>query len=187
MEKEKIFQVCKLYYQKAYDNIMSMATIVGMDKKNNINVKVVTLSFDLVMQFSLLQIAASDLNFDRDEMKFIRNLTHHDSLMEIFNKTGQKNLTWDYLLKLETKSLRELLAKYENEFVKLSKEFTNIFAYIDAATPNHNYTKDFKEQVNEIMEGLSKIDESVDDVELRKSCVMKKALANIEKMKKKMQ
>ena len=187
MDKEKVFQVCKLYYQKAYDNIMSMGTLVGMDKKNNVNVKVVTLSFDLVMQFSLLQIAAADLDFDRDEMKFIRGLTHHDSLMDIFNKTGQKNLTWDYLLKLKTDSLRELLRKYEPEFVKLSKEFTNVFAFIDANTPQHNYTEDFKKQVNEIMEGLASLDGNADDKELRSSCVMKKALKNIEKMKKKMQ
>ena len=138
------------------------------------------------MQFTLLKIAACDLNFDRDEMTFICELTHHDSLMEIFNKTGQKTLSWDKLLKADTKSLKELLAKYEPEFVKLSKEFTNIFAFIDANT-RHNYTLDFKNQVNEIMEGLAKIDGKEDYKESKKSSVMKKALSNIEKMKKKME
>ena len=187
MDSQKVFQICKIYYQQAYDNIMSMATIASMDKINNVNPKTVTLSFDLVMQFSLLQIAAADLNFDREEMKFIRGLTHHDSLVDIINKTGNTKITWEDLLKLDTKDLRELLRRYEPEFVKVSKEFTNIFAFFDASTPKHNYTEDFKRQVNQIIDGLASIDGEVDESELRKSCVMRKALANIEKMKKKME
>lgn len=86
---QKIYDGCKKIYDNCYHmiEIMSSGIKTFMDSKGvtDYNPDVTLIKFDLLLQYSLLQIATADYEIDRNELIFIRDLTEKGDLVNYLN------------------------------------------------------------------------------------------------------
>ena len=83
---QAIFDKCKLAYKGTCVDISMMghwlSERLDNGKKERFNSKLLCKNFDIILQFSLLQIAVADNDLDPKEVVFIRDLTINGDLIE---------------------------------------------------------------------------------------------------------
>ena len=110
---QKIYDGCKKIYDDCYHmiEIMSSGIKTFMDSKGvtDYNPDVTLIKFDLLLQYSLLQIATADYEIDRNELIFIRDLTEKGDLVNYLNSLGGAQITWDMIYRVDVFEIRKLL------------------------------------------------------------------------------
>ena len=101
---QRIFDSCKKEYDECYAVIAGMGDWLSerLDngKKNRFRSNVLCKNFDVVLQFSLLQIAVADYDLDSKEVIFIRDLTLDGDLFEYLNSFVESKAEGLTLLKM---------------------------------------------------------------------------------------
>ncbi len=182
---QSIFEVCREAYKKCYDNVKAMSCSIAriMEKKGiEWDPKITSGKFDIILQYSLLQIAAADYDFDRNEMIFIRDLTEQGDLVNYMNSITKPSITWEELYDCSVIEIRAALRRIEGIMVNLSDEFINVFAICDVAT-EYNYLYDLEDNILLIIAGLAKMDGAITDSELNQGCLIIGAINKIKKLK----
>lgn len=190
-EKQAIFEKCLDLYDFTLDNIKSMTeTVIRIAKENpdfnvEIDLNVVLSSFDVVLQYSLLQFATADNEIDKDEVAFIKDLTKHGDFIDFVNKVSGSSLTWAKLVSENIYDFKNTLQDFEDIMEDVSNHFVVPFAYCDAFT-EYNYNKDFREHVELIIYGLCLMDGSADEAEVKQRSVILGAISRIDLEKEKL-
>lgn len=184
---EKIFNGCKKIYDNCYDMVevmsSSIKTFMALKGVTDYNPEVTLIKFDVLLQYSLLQIATADYEIDRNELIFIRDLTKKGDLVNYLNSLGGDQITWDTIYRSDVLEIRKLLDLLKKEIVKLSKEFIMVFATCDLATPQHDYLSDLSENIICIIVGLTSMDGKVESSETGADCLILHTLNEIKKIK----
>lgn len=185
---QKVYDGCKKIYDDCYHmiEIMSSGIKTFMDSKGvtDYNPDVTLIKFDLLLQYSLLQIATADYEIDRNELIFIRDLTEKGDLVNYLNSLGGAQITWDMIYRVDVFEIRKLLDLLRDEIVKLSKEFVMVFSTCDLVTPQHDYLSDLTADVLCIIVGLTSIDGKIESSERSADCLILHTLNEIKEMKK---
>lgn len=184
---QKIYDGCK----KNYDNCFRMIQIMSSGIKTFMYSKGVTdyhpettlMKFDILLQYSLLQIATADYEMDRNELIFIRDLTKAADIVDYLNSFGGAQITWDMIYRADIFEIRKLLDLLRDEIVRLSKEFVMVFSTCDLVTPQHDYLSDLTENILCIIVGLTSMDGKVESSETNADCLILHALDEIKKIK----
>lgn len=183
---QKIYDGCKKIYDNCYHmiEIMSSGIKTFMDSKGvtDYNPDVTLIKFDLLLQYSLLQIATADYEIDRNELIFIRDLTKKGDLVNYLNTLSDSQISWDDIYQGDIFDLREILDSIKDKIKKLSEEFVVVFATCDLAT-EHNYLADLTRNINCIIVGLAAMDGEITSTEMNSDCLILKALDEIKKIK----
>lgn len=184
---QKIYDGCKKIYDDCYHmiEIMSFGIKTFMDSKGvtDYNPDVTLIKFDLLLQYSLLQIATADYEIDRNELIFIRDLTEKGDLVNYLNSLGGAQITWDMIYRADVFEIRKLLDLLRDEIVKLSKEFIMVFSTCDLVTPQHDYLSDLTDNIICIILGLASMDGRVEHSETNTNCLILHTLDEIKKIK----
>lgn len=175
---QKVYDSCIHFYDDCYDmlNRMSAGIKEVMEPKGvNYNPEVTLIKFDILLQYSLLQIASADYKIDRNELIFIRDLTKKGDLVNYLNTLSNSQISWDDIYQGDVLDLRGILDSIEDKIKKLSEEFVMVFATCDLAT-EHNYLADLTRNINCIIVGLAAMDGEITSTEINSDCFILKAL-----------
>ena len=116
MKIRDVFDRSVLIYNKAQDIIKKMSKDVSSEiKKSNLKIKDTAVLFDIVLQYSLIQVAISDSDFNINEMIFISKLTKRGDLLKFLKATKKIDITWDDLYRCSIEGIKNYLnVKYFN-------------------------------------------------------------------------
>ena len=183
---QKIFDGCRALYEQCYENVKEMSCSIAeiMESEGKRwDPKITTGKFDVVLQYSLLQIAVADFDLDKNEVVFIRDLTKQGDFVNYINAVANTKITWEGLYNSQINNLRSFLNDIEPVMEDLSNEFVNVFAVCDKAT-EYDFAADLEKNIVLIITGLAHMDGSISKSELKQSCVILGAVNRIKELKK---
>lgn len=185
---QKIYDGCKKIYNNCYDMIegMSFDTKRYLDSQGttDYNPEEILIKFDIILQYSLLQIATADYEIDRNELIFIRDLTEKGDLVNYLNSLGGTPISWDTIYHADVLEIRKFLESLKKRIADLSQEFIFVFTTCDLDTPQHDYLSDLTADVLCIIDGLASMDGKIERSEEMADCFVLHVLKVIEKLKK---
>lgn len=182
---QKVYDSCIHFYDDCYDILDRMSAGIKeiMESKGvNYNPEVTLIKFDILLQYSLLQIASADYEIDRNELIFIRDLTKKGDLVNYLNTLSDSQISWDNIYQGDIFDLRGILDSIKDKIKKLSEEFIVVFATCDLAT-EHNYLADLTRNINCIIVGLAAMDGEITSTEMDSDCLILHTLDEIKKIK----
>ena len=187
-DKQTIFNNCRGIYEDAYDLVKQMACAVGktLEKEGkDFDPRITTGKFDIVLQYSLLQVAVSDFDLDVNEVIFIKDLTKQGDIVSYLNaiEKDAKYPSWDELYNSGAKNVRKWLRDIESDMKQLSEEFVTVFALCDAIT-EYDYLSDILKQIAAIILGLAMMDGDPGSEDLKENILILEALNEIAERKK---
>lgn len=179
-----IFDAAKVAYKDCINDltVMGMATEQIMAKRGkNFETRILLNQFDVLLQYSLLQISLADGTLAGEELTFIMELSQFYPLPEFLKTIGYKNATWQVIYNTQENKLSSIVAEAEDAVIKLSLDFINIFSAFDSAT-DYDYFEDLKENVGIILAATCQADGRAEAREFNKGCLIIDAMAQISKM-----
>ena len=183
------FDKCKLAYKGTCVDISMMghwlSERLDNGKKERFNSKLLCKNFDIILQFSLLQIAVADNDLDPKEVVFIRDLTINGDLIEYLNSLVENKIDWETVYNANVIELKGLLKDIEPFMESLSNALATAFAICDASTV-HNYVSDLKTSIIVIVNGLGKMDGDFSYLEQHADCLVIRLASEIERRKQKL-
>ena len=186
---QAIFDKCKLAYKGTCVDISMMghwlSERLDNGKKERFNSKLLCKNFDIILQFSLLQIAVADNDLDPKEVVFIRDLTINGDLIEYLNSLVENKIDWETVYNADVIELKGLLKDIEPLMESLSNDLATAFAICDASTV-HNYVSDLKTSIIVIVNGLGKMDGDFSYLEQHADCLVIRLTSEIERRKQKL-
>ena len=181
-----IFDEAKAAYKKCINDltVMGNATEQVMAKKGKkFETRILLNQFDVLLQYSLLQVALADGTLAGEELTFIMDLSQYYPLPEFFKSVGYKNATWQVIYNTNEQKLNDIVAEIKDSVVKLSEDFINIFSAYDSAA-DHNYFEDLKRNVGLIIAATCQADGKAEEREIKNGCLIIDAMAKINQLKK---
>lgn len=186
---QAIFDKCKLAYKGTCVDISMMghwlSERLDNGKKERFNSKLLCKNFDIILQFSLLQIAVADNDLDPKEVVFIRDLTINGDLIEYLNSLVENKIDWETVYNADVIELKGLLKDIEPLIESLSNDLATAFAICDATTA-HNYVSELKTSIIVIVNGLGKMDGDFSYLEQHADCLVIRLASEIERRKQKL-
>lgn len=184
-----IFDKCKLAYKVTCADIGAMGDWLGerLDngKKERFNSELLCKNFDIILQFSLLQIAVADNELDSKELVFIRDLTINGDLIEYLNSLVENKIDWETVYNADIFELKGLLKDIEPLMKNLSDDLATAFAICDVSTI-YNCVSDLKTSIMAIINGLGKMDGDFSYLEQHADCLIVRVISEIENRKQKL-
>ncbi len=160
--------------QRAYDQ--SIKALRGMTKLIELAVddydgRVTLNQFDILLQYSLLQVALADGYLNVHECLFIKELTRYSDFCVFLNQRGFHDVTWLTIYNTNEEFLRELLMAAEDAIIELSKDFIFVFSLIDSVT-EYDYVSDLKRNIILMIMATCQSDGHAESDELGNGCLI---------------
>lgn len=133
--------------------------------EKNFDVRIGLNCFDALLQYSMLQVALNDGNLHVEELKFIRDISKFCNICDYFNQRGYKNVEWQTILNTNESTLVSILEGLQEDIIKVSMDFINIFSFADATIKDHNFLEDLKNDICHILVAVAAADGHADKSE----------------------
>jgi len=179
---QEIFNKCKNIYEHAYTLIKDMATAVAevlREDGKDFDPSITTGKFDVVLQYSLLQVAAADNDLDSNEIIYIRDLTKQADLLNFLNNTIDSNYTWEGIYNSNVYELNSFLKAINDPMISVCKEIVDVFVLCDKATKVDYYTG-FSESILALVQGVMLMDGEITNSEKQVGILILGMLNDIE-------
>lgn len=176
-----IYDAAKAAYKDCIGDltVMGRATEEIMERQGKkFNTRILLNQFDVLLQYSLLQLALADGHLAGEELSFICDLVQYYELPEFLKSVGYKNATWQVIYNTQEQKLNSIVSEIENDVIKLSLDFINIFAAFDSAT-EYDYFEDLKTNISVIIAATCQADGRAEERELGNGCLIVDAMAKI--------
>ena len=186
MDLQVVFDKAKVMYLEIVNDITKMALAMEELAKrtgNEFKPQITIMKFDLVLQYSLLQVACSDYDLAQNEIVFIKNLTKFADYCDYVSSVANKSLSWSDLLGSDITAVRSLLRTTDEDMLELSKEVVAVFSLYDKAT-EYDYFTDLKNNVCGIIASLSIMDGDATSEDYNQDILIFSCLDAIEKILK---
>lgn len=169
-----IYDAAKLAYKDCINDltVMGKATEQVMAKHGKtFNTRILLNQFDILLQYSLLQIALADGHLAGEELSFIMELVEYCDFPEFLKTQGYKNATWQVIYNTQEQKLNSIVAEAEDDVVKMSADFVNIFSAFDTAA-DYDYFEDLKRNISIIIAATCQSDGEMKDSEIEQGCLI---------------
>jgi hypothetical protein len=180
-----IFEMAMNAYNEIINDLSSatMAFKRYADSNNiDYNPKITLIQFDILLQYSMLQVALGDRYLDKREISFIENITKYSDFCDYLRHHGVEDVSWNTLYNANEDDLNECLNIIKKEIIDLSRDFISIFSIYDATT-DYNYLTDLKKNVLTIIIAVCQADGRAEKEEFENGCLILSVVNQIEKEK----
>ena len=164
------------------EEMFNMFKLALANKGSSFNVRTELNGFDVLLQYSMMQVALKDDYLHVEEVKLIRDLSKYCDFCDYLNQRGYRNVTWQMVLNTDERTLKSILSDYQDDMINLSKDFIAVFSLVDKAIVERRYLDELKDQVAKIIGAVAYADGELDDTELSGSCMIISAIQVIEKI-----
>lgn len=141
-------------------------------------------SFDVVLQYSLLQIAIKDGKLLKEEVEFIKKVTNNDLIIDLIISAGNEGFTWDDLLNVPVREIADFLDYAEKAVFEIAEDFIKSFTLYDCYEPNIDYVKMFNNSCCAFAYAIICVDGQDLDQEREGKCLLFAVIHAIEERKK---
>lgn len=169
-----IFDKAKVAYKNCISDLTKMGKALEQARAKDgktFDVRILLNQFDILLQYSLLQVALADGHIAGEELSFIMDLSQYYPLPEYLKSFGYKNATWQVIYNTDETKLNEIVKKIEPSTIKLSQDFVNIFSLFGAAT-RRKYYNDMEDNIAWIIAATCQADGNPKDCEINKVCLI---------------
>ncbi len=136
--------------------------------------------FDVLLQYSMMQVALYDNRLEVEEVKFISELSHFANFCDYLKSKGYKDVTWEMIANAKEEQLKQILANYQGDMVNLNQEFVYAFTQADILVTDQDLLQELTNDVLYIMHSVAISDEKYDEAEVYKAdCLIFHALQAI--------
>ena len=136
--------------------------------------------FDILLQYSMLQVALADGHLDAAEINFIKDIAQYSDFCFFLQEHGFSNASWQAIYNTRESKLNRILDDAEATIIHLSQDFIDIFALCDAVS-GYDFLADLKENVITMIFATCKADGVAEKSEINSGCLILGALGAIEK------
>ena len=179
-----IFTIAKAAYDDSIEDLRRMTKLFEMALADY-DGRVTLNQFDILLQYSLLQVALADGYLHVGECMFIKDLAQYSDFCIFLNQNGFHNVTWADIYNTRESYLNRLLDDAKELIVDLSKDFITVFANVDSIT-EYDYLSDLKRNVTAMVLATCQADGKAEAIELSNGCLIFNALEAIEQRKEKL-
>lgn len=183
-----IFELAQAAYADSVNDVKNMAQLIEKVLKSagqKYDYKITLKQFDIILQYSLLQIAVADNNIDKNEVSFIRELTTYGDFCNYLSVGTGKKIDWDDILYASESLIKSLLDKIQDAIIELANEFVAMFVAVDKTVDEYDFLADLKRNVITIMMAACQSDGETRKDELAGSCLIISVINTMEKLMKK--
>lgn len=138
--------------------------------------------FDVLLQYSMMQVALKDGYLHVEEVKLIRDLSKYCDFCDYLNKRGYKDVTWQMVLNTNEATIQSIISDYHDDMIDLNRDFIFIFSAIDKALTQYSYIDMLKKNVITILGAVAAADNDFNKEEVGADCLILGALFAIEKL-----
>lgn len=172
-------------YNQATKTLEAIFTLYRLFKEKNgetFDVRVALNRFDVLLQYSMMQVALKDGYLHVEEVKLIRDLSKYCDFCGYLNQRGYKDVTWQMVLNTDEETLKSIISICNNDIVNLNEEFIAVFSLIDRAIEERSCIDLLKNQVYIMLGAVSAADMDFNKEEIGDNCLILQALSVIEKL-----
>ena len=166
MAAQELFNIATENYQKARQLVSKMNDVVSAVRPD-FNPKAGYLKLDIIVQYTLLEIALADGKFLPIEGEFIDKITDSFDVINLFDNVP-KGMNWRWFA--DNKGYSEIKNTIGN-LRKMAQEhmldFAGLFALVDAAYTDYDILGELLEYLGLIAGAFTRIDGSHDESEVK--------------------
>lgn len=187
MTTQDLFDAATVSYGNARKLVSKMGEIVSKAHPD-FSVKMAYLKLDVIVQYTLLEIALADGQFLPIEGEFIDKITDTFDVINLFDNVP-RGMNWKWFAQNKSFSdIKSVIGKLRSMAREHMNDFAKLFAVVDAAIPQYDILGELIGYLGEIAGCFTRIDGSIDSreadigatvtteylvkpwVEMRKSC-----------------
>ena len=177
-----IFAGAQAAYDECVEDLRKMARFAeSVDPKYN--ARLILNRFDVLLQYSLLQIALADGYLHVGECAFIKDLAQYSDLCIFLNECGFDDVTWYKIYNTRESYLNRILDDSKDVVVRMSADFITIFSVTDALT-EYDFLADLRKNVMLMILATCQADGNAQVIELANDCLIIDIINKIEESKK---
>ena len=166
MAAQELFNIASENYQKARQLVGKMNEVVSA-VRSDFNPKAGYLKLDIIVQYTLLEVALADGKFSPIEGEFIDKITDTFDVINLFDNVP-KGMNWRWFA--DNKGFNEIKNTIGN-LRKMAQEhmmdFAALFSLVDAAYPDYDILAELLEYLGLIAGAFTRIDGSHDESEVK--------------------
>lgn len=184
MGDTNIFEIAQAAYKDSLNDIKNMSQLVEKVLKNagqKYDYKITLKQFDILLQYSLLQIAVADNDIDENEIAFIRDITQCGDLCDYLRIGTGKKIEWDDILNAGAPIIKSLLDTIRDAIIKLAHEFVAMFVSVDK-TIEYDFLGDLKRNVTAMILATCRADGQERAEELTNGCLIISVIKTMEQL-----
>lgn len=169
-----IFDTAKLAYRDSVHDLTVMSATMGTLVKQNggqFDTRYILERFDILLQYSLLQIAVADSKLISNELAFIKELAEHGDFCDYLKSIGYSNASWASIYNTDQSMIREILEQSREDMIKMSTDYIMLFSAFDAAS-EYDYLADLSRNVAIIISATCQADGIAQSSELDNGCLI---------------
>ena len=166
MAAQELFNIATENYQKARQLVGKMNEVVGA-VRSDFNPKAGYLKLDILVQYTLLEIALADGKFSPIEGEFIDKITDTFDVINLFDNVP-KGMNWKWFA--DNKGYNEIKNTNGNLRKKAQEhrmDFARLIALVDAAYTDYDILGELLEYLGLIAGAFTRIDGSHDESEVK--------------------
>ena len=181
----RIFDLAKAAYDDSINDLRNMTNITAKALRQmgaSYDPRVTLNQFDILLQYSMLQIALADGYLDENEVLFIRDVAQYSDFCVFLNQHGFEDVTWQKIYNTRESTLNRILDDAKADIMDLSEDFITVFATCDAIT-EYDFVSDLKRNVVALILATCQADGDAEASELNNGCLIVSAISEIERRK----
>lgn len=159
MTQQELFNCATGNYQSARALVSKMNEVVAA-ATTGYNPRAAFVKLDIIIQYTLLEVALADGKFSPIEGEFIDKITDTFDVLNLFNNYPQdKNWRW-FATNRSFSEIRDTIGRLRGMAQQHMMEFASLFAIVDKAYPNYNILEELLEYLAKIAGCFTHIDGS---------------------------
>lgn len=140
-------------------------------------------SFDLMLQFSFLELACADGKITSDEIEMIQKICKYDSLAHFIERNGVTGFSWSSFLEMSIDEAKHVLNSIGGVVFDIAQDFITSFALFDSFVKSKDFLKVFERSVYAFLMCLFSSDGELVEAEQKSQCMLYAAINKIKETK----
>ena len=159
MSSQDLFNAATQSYQEARNLVAKMNDVVA-NVRSDFNPKASYVKLDIIIQYTLLEVALADGKFSPIEGEFIDKITDSFDVINLFKDVPQ-GMNWHWFACNRSFSdIKNVIAELRKAATAHMEDFARLFAIVDAAYPNYDILKELVRYLGDIAGCFTRIDGS---------------------------
>ena len=129
------YNSAKKFYDIARKNLTSVSSLVKYSLESTgaaYNQELFYTEFDVLLQYSLLELALYDGDLDLEELSIISEITEYGDLMDYFSCYTDEPISWNDLFESRALLIKQVLNAFHDRMVDIAADFCGTYAIVAA-------------------------------------------------------
>ena len=166
MAAQELFNIATENYQKARQLVAKMNDVVSAVRPD-FNPKAGYLKLDIIVQYTLLEVALADGKFSPIEGEFIDKITDSFDVINLFDNVP-RGMNWQWFANNRSfGDIKNTIGNLRKMAQEHMQDFASMFAIVDAAYPDYDILAELLQYLGLIAGAFTRIDGSHDESEVK--------------------